>query len=104
MNTTYNTGNAVELVCLKYGPLCEEARKAFAQMAVIKTFVKHSVLVKEGQHTDQLFFIISGSVRAYYLNEAKEVTDWFGFEHDFICSINGFYLARPSLVYQALFT
>lgn len=53
-------------------------------------------IVKEGQFADKAYFIIKGCARAFYLKEGKDITDWFAFDNDFICSINSFYLDIPS--------
>ncbi len=53
-------------------------------------------IVKEGQYADKAYFIIKGCARAFYLKEGKDITDWFAFDNDFICSINSFYLDIPS--------
>lgn len=57
---------------------------------------KETILVKEGAYSDQLYFIIKGGIKAYYLKDGKEITDWFAFENDFICAINSFFLQIPS--------
>ncbi|MGV3599205.1 MAG: Crp/Fnr family transcriptional regulator [Bacteroidota bacterium] len=53
-------------------------------------------IVKEGQYADKAYFIIKGCARAFYLKDGKDITDWFAFDNDFICSINSFYLDIPS--------
>ena len=57
---------------------------------------KNTVLVKEGQYADKTYFIVEGTARAYYLKDGREITDWFAFEHDFISSIDSFFLNVPS--------
>jgi CRP-like cAMP-binding protein len=52
---------------------------------------KLSLIVKDGQIADKMYFIISGCVRAFYYKDGKEITDWFAFEGDFMSSINSFY-------------
>ena len=62
----------------------------------IKIYDKKTILIKEGQLSDKLFFIIDGCMRAYYIKEEKEITDWFGYENEFICAINSYFLEIPS--------
>lgn len=63
---------------------------------------KNTVLVKEGQYSDKLFYIIEGAAKAYYLKDGKNVTDWFAFENEFICAINSYFLNIPSPHYIEL--
>jgi len=80
-----------------YLPLTSEGKTELLQVSKILTGDKNEKLVKEGQFADRAYFIISGAARAYYLKDGKEITDWFAFENDFICSIHSFYLNSPSL-------
>jgi len=57
---------------------------------------KNTILVNEGTYSDQLYFIVEGGVKAYYLKDGKTITDWFAFENDFICAINSFFTNVPS--------
>lgn len=56
----------------------------------------HTILVREGQLSDRMFFILNGALRAYYIHEDKEYTDWFMFENMFACSLSAFFGAVPS--------
>ncbi len=62
----------------------------------ILTLDKETILVKEGQYADKTYFVASGCIRAYYLKDGKDVTDWFAFENDFINSINSYFQNIPS--------
>jgi CRP-like cAMP-binding protein len=57
---------------------------------------RETLLVKEGQLADKTYFIASGSARAFYLKDDKDITDWFAFENNFINSINSFFMHIPS--------
>lgn len=65
---------------------------------------KNTCLVKEGQYADKTYYIVSGCARAFYLKDGKDITDWFAFENDFICSINSFFLQVPSPHYIEVVT
>ena len=52
-------------------------------------------MAKEGQYSDELYYVADGGARAYYLHDGKTVTDWFAFENDFISSIVSFFLDVP---------
>jgi len=61
----------------------------------IRYFKKGELLAKEGQYSDELYYVADGGARAYYLHDGKTVTDWFAFENDFISSIVSFFLDVP---------
>lgn len=94
--------NTIQIITQNFAPLSEECMADFEQYAQIQTFPKGHQLVKEGQFSDKLFFIVEGCARAYYLKDGKNITDWFAFEHDFICAINSFFLFIPSPHYIEL--
>lgn len=74
-------------------PACEEA---FREVAETVSVPKNTVLVTEGQNSNMMFFLLSGTVRAYYLKDGKDITDWFALEHEFMCAINSYFLKVPS--------
>ena len=86
----------INTISSKYAPLNSECKSEFSINSKILTFKKGETLVKQGQHSDKAYFIVSGSTRAYYLNDGKDITDWFAFENDFICAINSFFQNIPS--------
>ncbi|WP_016951609.1 Crp/Fnr family transcriptional regulator [Anabaena sp. PCC 7108] len=57
---------------------------------------KDSILLKCGEVSNNLHFLLQGSVRAIYYNDSKEITSWFGFEGDFINSFYSFVSRKPS--------
>jgi CRP-like cAMP-binding protein len=77
-------------------PLTDECKEDLKKVSVIMTLEKETPLVKEGQFANKLYFIATGSVRAYYFKDQKDITDWFAFENNFINSINSFFLNIPS--------
>lgn len=76
--------------------LSEDCRQDLIQSIKIKPVEKETLLIKEGQYTNTIYFVVKGCARAYYLKDGKEITDWFAFENDFITSINGYFLSIPS--------
>ena len=53
-------------------------------------------IVREGAYADKVYYVAEGTARAFYLKDGKDISDWFAFEHDFICSINSYFLNIPS--------
>jgi len=87
---------AIERMGNLYLPLSEACRKDIEAVAQILNFEKVSLLVKEGQIHQNMYFICKGSARAYYFKNDKDITDWFAFENDFITAINSFFTGEPS--------
>lgn len=86
-----------------YSTLTDECKSDFAQAAKVFSVEKAKILVKEGQNADKMLFLIEGCIRVYYLKDGKDISDWFAFENEFVCSINSFFLSIPSPHYvQAL--
>lgn len=60
--------------------------------------LKGEVLINEGEIHHFIYFIKTGAMRSYHLNnDGKEVTYWFGFEGDIVASLGNFIHAKPSL-------
>ncbi len=57
---------------------------------------KKQILIREEQYSDKMFFVVEGALRAYYLKKGNDITDWFAFENEFICSIQSFFTGVPS--------
>lgn len=92
----YIIDSGVDILEAKYGRLSDECREEFKSFLKIVNFEKSEEVVSADQYSNKLYFIRSGSMRAYYIKDGKEVTDWFAFRHDFICAINSFFLKIPS--------
>jgi signal-transduction protein with cAMP-binding, CBS, and nucleotidyltransferase domain len=94
--------NAIQIITQTFSTLSEECIADFEQYAKIQSFHKGHQLVKEGQYADKMYFILNGCAKAFYLKDGKNITDWFAFEHEFICAINSFFLFIPSPHYIEL--
>jgi CRP-like cAMP-binding protein len=69
----------------------------FMLAAKLLTKEKSILLVKEGQNSDELFFIAEGCARLFYTKDDKEITDGFFFENQFLSSNSSFFERIPSL-------
>ena len=57
-----------------FSGLQEEELTAMARVAVAKNFTKHAIIMREGDKTDALYFIVSGKVKVVLsTGEGKEV-------------------------------
>jgi signal-transduction protein with cAMP-binding, CBS, and nucleotidyltransferase domain len=61
--------------------LSGEAKNALTIRLVKKEYPKNHILIPELSKCDKLFFIEKGSVRAFFYEDGKEITDWFGVEN-----------------------
>lgn len=73
-----------------YHRLSDEAAEALHDCFTEVTMPKHEFLLQEGQVCRQLYFLEKGALRGFYNLDGKEVTHWFGFEHDFVTSFHSF--------------
>ena len=87
---------AVDLIERHFTKLSPQSRDAlFADSRVIYVS-KGDHLVREGQYSDKLWFIVRGAVRAGYLKDGRDITDWFAFENQFINSVQSYFMNLPS--------
>lgn len=67
----------------------------------IKHFPKNTFLVKHGEHSEHMFYVLQGCIRTFvYDSKSHEVTTWFTFENQPIFSPLSYLLDVPA--YEAL--
>lgn len=88
--------SVIESISETYSPLTEECKSDLKKFSTLVSYNKFSLLVKEGQYSDKMHFIVSGCLRASYLKDGRDITDWFAFEGDFVSSISSFFQGLPS--------
>lgn len=81
----------------KFGKLSEKAKIAWNQRSKVIRLHKSKILVEEGKRSDKIWFISSGTMRAFYLKDGKRICDWFALDQEFISAITSFYSNKPSL-------
>jgi CRP-like cAMP-binding protein len=96
MKNTIDIENVIETISENYSLLTDDCKNDLKKSSTLFSLDKLSSLVKEGQFADKMYFIVTGSLRAFYTKDGKEITDWFAFEGDFVSSINSFYQDCPS--------
>lgn len=87
---------AIDKIVEHLSPLSEQTRIDFEKRSTIESFEKGAILVKEGEYSDKLYFVLAGGIRAFYLKDGKDISDWFAFENHFVCAINSFFMEIPS--------
>ena len=88
--------SGIKVLQKNYGKLSIACVSDLSKCIKIARYGKSEIMISMGAIADDLYFLREGSARAYYLKDGKEITDWFAFEHDFICAINSFYTQVPS--------
>lgn len=81
----------------------DEEWQLFRQHLQYKTLKKKAFFIKAGQVCNEVGFIVSGSVRLYYVKDGEEITNYFCLDNELISSYKSFITREPSLTYvQAL--
>lgn len=94
-----NPENAIRQFHKNYNFLTDDCICDLQKSARFLMLKKNDKLVKEGQYANKTYYIVKGSARTFYLKDGKDITDWIALEHDFISSINSFFLGTPSELY-----
>ncbi|MBL7931567.1 MAG: Crp/Fnr family transcriptional regulator [Bacteroidia bacterium] len=81
-------------------PLSEQEIAAIVETMTIKQFKKGTVLLKEGQISTEVYFVLEGCVRQYYLVEGEEKTNNFFTEEQWVISMQSFGQQKPSNHYM----
>jgi CRP-like cAMP-binding protein len=61
----------------KYISLTEEEKKAMLSLDIFRTVKKGTILLKEGQKSQDVYFILKGCLRKYYIINGEEKTTAF---------------------------
>jgi CRP-like cAMP-binding protein len=76
--------------------LSENLQDQIELYLVEEHFPRKSMLLKEGQVSQRVYFIKRGFIRAYYHKGIREFTSWFMGEGDIIVSVYSFFSRKPS--------
>ena len=68
----------------KYVEITKELEEAIVESAFIKNYRKGTILLKEGDFSNECYFIIKGCIRSYYLKDGEEKTTEFYTEEQVI--------------------
>lgn len=75
----------------KFMPLTDAEKLALAELALFKNYKKGTILLKEGQLSNDSYFVLKGCFRCYYMVDGEEKTTAFYTESEAfspLCSIN----------------
>ncbi len=79
--------------------LSPKARETLEHAFIQRTATKNELLIEEGHTCRHLYFLESGCIRGFANIDGKDVTQWFGFEHDFVTSFRSFITRTASREY-----
>lgn len=61
----------------KYISLTEDEKNAITSLNIFRTMKKGATLLKEGQKSNEAYFVIKGCIRKYYITDGEEITTAF---------------------------
>lgn len=61
----------------KYIPLSEEEKNTIVSLDIFRTLKKGTMLLEEGQHSQEGYFVLKGCLRTYYIIDGDEKTTAF---------------------------
>lgn len=91
-----NSNETFAAITKHYYPLSEECWHEFLAVSTQKEYSANELVIEEGKTAQKAYFIIEGSMRAFYNKDGREITDWFAFENEFISGINSYFQNTPS--------
>lgn len=71
----------------------------FLSYCITKKVKKGTILLKEGEINNHIYFVKKGILRFYLVHKDKEYNTWFAKENEFMMSLNSFYYNVPSNEY-----
>jgi CRP-like cAMP-binding protein len=75
----------------------------FTQNLDFKSLKKKGYFAQQGLVCNDIGFIVTGSVRYYYVKDGEEITSYFSFEKEWVSSFKSFLTREPAFNYvQAL--
>jgi CRP-like cAMP-binding protein len=95
--------NQLKNTLLLLGPSPDEEIDQLAGLFREVHISKKTSIIKPGENTDSVYFIIKGLVRIYYVKEQKEITNWFITENRFFAPVYHLFTGQPNPnFYEAL--
>ncbi|WP_055091697.1 Crp/Fnr family transcriptional regulator [Flavobacterium aquidurense] len=76
--------------------LDEETEQAIKKYFVEEKFLKNEFIICEGKISYKIYFIKSGLIRRFSLQDATEVTKWIYTDNQFVTSLSSFFEQKPS--------
>lgn len=80
--------------------LSPQANEDIVGNSKVITVQKKTDLLRAGEISNNIYFIVQGSARNYHLNkDGEETTSWFLFENELLISVYSFFTGAPGFEY-----
>jgi CRP/FNR family transcriptional regulator, anaerobic regulatory protein len=79
----------------KIFPLSDDQKIAIERYYEIIELPRKTELLRAGQTSDFVYFVINGLVRTYYIKDDEEICSRFMTEQHIVLSVNSFYTRKP---------
>ena len=86
----------------KYLKVPNDLEEVLIECALIKQFSKNTLLLKEGQVSNECFFIFKGCIRCYFYEDGEEITTGFFTESQAVTPTNYGKNSPSKLFYECL--
>lgn len=70
--------------------------KAIHRYFIVEKLTKNELIIEEGKICNKVYFIKSGAVRRFCLEDGIEVTKWIYTDNQFVTSMSSFFEQKPS--------
>ncbi|WP_143307255.1 Crp/Fnr family transcriptional regulator [Chitinophaga vietnamensis] len=77
-------------------PLSEQLRQDLAERLIYRKYSKKELVLREGEINNYIYFVKSGTLRAYYEKDGEDMTSWLMTAGDVIISVYSFFTRKPS--------
>lgn len=76
--------------------LDSETEKAIGKYFILEKFNKNALVIEEGKICDKIYFMVSGAVRRFCIEDGEEVTKWIYTDNQFFTSLSSFFEQKQS--------
>ncbi len=83
----------------KYAKPDPETIASLGNLVIFENYSRNQHILREGQICNKVWFVKSGMVRKYHLDDGKEITSWIHFENEMITSLDSYFNSIPSHEY-----
>lgn len=84
-------------------PLSDNAAERLASILIRTELKKNETLLREGEVSDQMYFVQNGLIRQYYYKNGRDLTEHFACENNIFINIESYLLQEPTyLMIEAL--
>lgn len=80
----------------KFTPINTEIKNTLNSIVKFEEYSKKDVILKSGDYCKKVWFVNSGMVRKYFLNDGKEITTWIHTENQMFTSLNSYFRMLPT--------